>query len=108
MGRCRFPGSRRRQAPAGRSASARAINPTKAKFESCARDIVAGDGGSVDGEIRFEPNGKFAHIHIQWDTPEQKRRIIFDLDAVETVDLYSAAEIDDMTVEAYTPYNRES
>lgn len=99
------------KAPTGTSRKIRECagdNPTKAKFESCARDIVAGDGGSVDGEIRFEPNGKFAHIHIEWDTPEQKRRIIFDLDAVETVDLYSAAEIDDMTVEAYTPYNRES
>ena len=98
-------------APTGNSLQIRECagdHPTKAKFESCARDIVAGDGGSVDGEIRFEPNGKFAHIHIEWDTPEQKRRIIFDLDAVETVDLYSAAEIDDMTVEAYTPYNRES
>jgi hypothetical protein len=99
------------KAPTGTSRKIRECagdHPTKAKFESCARDIVAGDGGSVDGEIRFEPNGKFAHIHIEWDTPEQKRRIIFDLDAVETVDLYSAAEIDDMTVEAYTPYNRES
>jgi hypothetical protein len=99
------------KAPTGTSRKIRECagdHPTKAKFESCARDIVAGDGGSVDGEIRFEPNGKFAHIHIQWDTPDQKRQIIFDLDAVETVDLYSAAEIDDMTVEAYTPYNRES
>jgi hypothetical protein len=99
------------KAPTGTSRKIRECagdHPTKAKFESCARDIVAGDGGSVDGEIRFEPNGKFAHIHIEWDTPEQKRKIIFDLDAVETVDLYSAAEIDDMTVEAYTPYNRES
>jgi len=99
------------KAPTGTSRKIRECagdHPTKAKFESCARDIVAGDGGKVDGEIRFEPNGKFAHIHIEWDTPEQKRQIIFDLDAVETVDLYSAAEIDDMTVEAYTPYNRES
>jgi hypothetical protein len=99
------------KAPTGTSRKIRECagdHPTKAKFESGARDIVAGDGGSVDGEIRFEPNGKFAHIHIEWDTPEQKRKIIFDLDAVETVDLYSAAEIDDMTVEAYTPYNRES
>ena len=99
------------KAPTGTSRKIRECagdHPTKAKFESCARDIVAGDGGSVDGEIRFEPNGKYAHIHIEWDTPEQKRKIIFDLDAVETVDLYSAAEIDDMTVEAYTPYNRES
>jgi hypothetical protein len=99
------------KAPTGTSRKIRECagdHPTKAKFESCARDVVAGDGGSVDGEIRFEPNGRFAHIHIQWDTPEQKRKIIFDLDAVETVDLYSAAEIDDMTVEAYTPCNPES
>jgi hypothetical protein len=99
------------KAPTGTSRKIRECagdHPTKAKFESCARDIVAGDGGSVDGEIRFEPNGKFAHIHIEWDTPEQKRKIIFDLDAVEVVDLYSAEEIDDMTVEAYTPCNPES
>jgi hypothetical protein len=99
------------KAPTGTSRKIRECagdHPTKAKFESCARDVVAGDGGSADGEIRFEPNGRFAHIHIQWDTPEQKRKIIFDLDAVETVDLYSAAEIDDMTVEAYTPCNPES
>jgi hypothetical protein len=83
-------------------------NPTKAKFESCVRDIVAGDQGAVDGEIRFEPNGKFAHVHIQWDTPDQKRRIVFDLAADTVVDLYSAEEIDDMSVEPYSPCSPES
>ena len=86
----------------------RGSNPTKAKFESCVRDIVAGDGGNIDGEIRYEGNGKHAHVHICWEDAGQKRRIVFDLDAVEVVDLYSAAEIDEMTVESYTPYSPDS
>lgn len=78
-------------------------NPTKVKFESCVQDIVASDGGSVDGQIRYEGNGKFAHVHVCYDTQDQKRRIVYDLDAVEVVDLYSAEEIDEMSVETYTP-----
>jgi hypothetical protein len=84
-------------------------NETKTKFEECVVDIVAGDGGSVVGDqIWFEPNGRFAHVYISWDTPDQKRKIVLDLDAADVVDLYSSAEMEQKDAEAYTPYRPES
>jgi hypothetical protein len=82
-------------------------NQSKVKFEECVRNIVASDGGSVD-QIWFEPNGQFAHIHISWDTPEQKRSIVFDLGAEDIVDLHSAEEIDNLEAEPFSPYSSES
>jgi hypothetical protein len=76
-------------------------NHSKAKFEECVRQIVGDDGGGVES-IWFEPNGRYAHAHIYWETSEQKRNIIFDLEAEDVVDLYSAEEIDALTAERYS------
>src|SRR6266436_1104093 len=74
---------------------------SKVRFAECVQEIATSDGGSVE-QLWFEPNGKFAHAHIYWETYEQKQNIIFDLEAEDVVDLYSPEEIDDMNAERYS------
>lgn len=68
---------------------------SKRRFEQCVREIVASDGGSVES-VWFELNAKFAHIHLWWETLEQKAAILYDLEAEEVVDLVSADEADEL------------
>ena len=46
--------------------------------------------------MRFEPNGKRARVRFRWNTQDEKRAIIFDLQAedVHDDDLLSADEMD--------------
>jgi hypothetical protein len=71
---------------------------TKVRFKAAVEEVVANDGGGVD-KILFEGSGKYAHVHISWDTIEQKRNIVLDLEATEVVDLYEAEEIDELIAE---------
>jgi hypothetical protein len=74
---------------------------SKARLKECVVEIVESDGGTAEA-IYFEVSGRFAHAHIHWDTQEQKRNILFDLEAAETVDLYEAEEIDDLIAQRYS------
>jgi len=74
---------------------------TKVRFKELVEEIAENAGGSAR-EIYFELSGKFAHAHIYWDEPEQKQRIVFDLEAEEVVDLYSAGEIDAFDAAPYS------
>jgi hypothetical protein len=66
---------------------------SKARFEKCVGDIVEQEGGRVEG-VWFELNGKFAHVHVYWETQEQKANIVFDLEADQVTDLLSVEEAD--------------
>jgi len=63
------------------------------KFEECVKSIVANAGGRVD-EVRFEPNGRFARFHFYWDNAQVKHAVIYDLQADEVLDVFSADEMD--------------
>jgi len=67
----------------------------KVRFEECVGRIVADAGGTLE-QLWFEQNGKFAHGHIRWETPEQKAHIVYDLEADQVVDLVSPQEIDEL------------
>jgi hypothetical protein len=71
---------------------------SKQRFEECARSIVKDDGGDVLG-VWFESSTRFAHIHVQWPDLETKGAILYDLEAVDTGDLLSAEEADDLSRE---------
>lgn len=71
---------------------------SKGRFQKCVEDIVDEDGGRVDG-VWFELNGKFAHVHVYWETQDQKANIIFDLEADQVVDLLSVEEAEDIARE---------
>jgi hypothetical protein len=66
-----------------------------ARAESCIRQLVESRNGEVDW-VRFEPNGKRARVRFRWNTQDEKRAIIFDLQAedVHDDDLLSADEMD--------------
>jgi hypothetical protein len=86
------------KAPSGTSPKIRACtggDPSKLKFEECVESIVAKAGGRVES-LWFEQNGKFAHIHIYWETHEQRANIVFDLQAEDVIDLISPREVDEL------------
>jgi hypothetical protein len=66
---------------------------SKRRFDDCVRRIVEEDGGAVES-LWFEQNGKFARVHIEWNTPDQKALIIFDLQAEDGIDVLSPLEVD--------------
>jgi hypothetical protein len=67
------------------------------KAEGCIGDLVSSHNGEVDW-VRFEPNGRRARVRFWWNTQEEKRAIIFDLQAedVHDDDLLSADEMDEL------------
>jgi hypothetical protein len=74
---------------------------SKVHIKRCIEDLTTKAGGRAE-EVWFEGSGKFAHAHIYWETNEQKRNIILDLEAVEVVDLFEPEEIDELTAERYS------
>jgi hypothetical protein len=68
---------------------------SRGRFQHCASSIVESDGGKVTG-VWFEPNGKWAHLHVYYDTVEQKLAILYDLQGQEVADLLSAEEMDEL------------
>jgi hypothetical protein len=64
---------------------------SKARFQKCVEDIVDEDGGKVE-QVWFELNGLYAHVHVSWETQEQKANIVFDLEADQVVDLLTVDE----------------
>jgi len=68
---------------------------SKVRFDECVRTIVDQDGGRVDA-VWFEQNGKWAHVHLYWESLEQKAVILLDLEAEDVVDLVTPAEMDDL------------
>jgi hypothetical protein len=71
------------------------------RFEECVGTIVADAGGRLE-QLWLEQNGKFAHAHIRWETPDQKARIVYDLEADQVIDLVSPAEIDELADPRYS------
>jgi hypothetical protein len=66
---------------------------TKAAFVRAVERIVGEDGGELLGHVYFEVNGRWAHAHVSWDTKEQRRDIVFDLEAEQAVDLLTLDEL---------------
>src|SRR6476620_5320866 len=69
---------------------------SKRGVDKCIRKIVVnGNGANVVGDILFEANGKFAHVHVEYADEEQRLNLILDLEADQAVDLLLADDIDD-------------
>ena len=66
----------------------------KVDFESCATQIIEAEQGVKVLQFWFEQNGKYAHVLIEWDDPEQKLNVVFDTQAIEVVDLVKSEDID--------------
>jgi hypothetical protein len=74
---------------------------TKERFAACVKEVVAGAGGKAD-HIWFEQNGIYAHVHVFWETVDQRTAIIFDLHAEQAVDLSTPTELDRLAQERGT------
>jgi hypothetical protein len=68
---------------------------SKQRFEECVTSVVASSGGEVR-DVWFEQNTKWAHIRFYWDTIEQKRAIVYDLEGEDLGDLLTAVEADEL------------
>jgi hypothetical protein len=66
----------------------------KVDFEACATQIIEAEQGVKVLQFWFEQNGKYAHVLIEWDDPEQKLNVVFDTQAIEVVDLVKSEDID--------------
>jgi hypothetical protein len=64
-------------------------------------EIIGGESGKVH-ETWFELNGKYALVLIEWSTPEDKAKMVFDLEAEDVIDLYPPEEIDELAAERYS------
>ena len=73
---------------------------SKGKFKECASQVVADDGGTLE-DLWFEGNGRWAHAYVEYATEAQRRKIVLDLEAEQSTELYSADEIDKLIVESY-------
>ncbi len=83
--------------PSGTSPKIRACmgdDRSKKKYEVCVRAIIDKDGGRVEC-VWFEQNGKWAHVNFWYDTDEQLKNIILDLEAEGQTILLSAEELDE-------------
>jgi hypothetical protein len=67
---------------------------SKRSFEDCVRKIVEDDGGRFE-QLWLEVNGTIAHLLFYFETLEQLRNIMFDLEARNAVELLTAQEFDD-------------
>jgi hypothetical protein len=65
-------------------------------------DVITGKAGGRADQTWFELNGKYARVLIEWSTPDEKARIVLDLEAEEVIDLYSPEEIDLLAAERYS------
>ena len=95
-----------RQGRARSCGTAWANDTSAAKFEGCVRTIVGDRGGRVD-DVKFEPNGKWARVRIEWTSPENRLAILLDLEAEEVHDLLSAEEMDGSSAGAAEPRGRD-
>ena len=69
--------------------------PTRQAYADCIREIIQNRGGGVGpNDVKFEANGKWAHVHFEWASHAQKHQIMFDLDASAGIDLLTAADFD--------------
>jgi hypothetical protein len=67
----------------------------------CIATLVEKAGGRSD-QVWFELNGKYARVMIEWPTPEEKAKIILDLEAEDVVDVFGPEEIDALAAERYS------
>jgi hypothetical protein len=67
------------------------------RAEQCIGEIVHSHNGEVDW-VRFEPNGRRARVRFWWNSVDEKRAIVFDLQAedVHDDDLLTADEMDEL------------
>jgi hypothetical protein len=66
---------------------------SRTRFEQCVNSIVDEDGGGVEA-IYFELNGRWARVHVRWQTIDQRNQIIYDLQGDDAIDLLSSEEAD--------------
>ena len=66
----------------------------------CIEALAKKAGGSAD-QVWFELNGKYSRVLIEWETPEEKAKIVLDLEAEDVVDVFGPEEIDALASERY-------
>ena len=64
----------------------------------CIETLTVTAGGRAD-QVWFELNGKYARVLIEWATPEEKAKIVIDLEAEDIVDVYAPEEIDELAAD---------
>jgi hypothetical protein len=62
---------------------------------------ITGESGKAHSTW-FELNGKYARVLIEWATPDDKAKIVLDLEAEDVIDLYPPEEIDELAAERYS------
>jgi hypothetical protein len=67
----------------------------------CIETLTEKAGGTAN-ETWFELNGKYARVLIEWATPDEKAKIVLDLEAEDVIDLYAPEEIDELAAERYS------
>ncbi len=67
----------------------------------CIETLTRKAGGRAD-QTWFELNGKYARVLIEWSTPEEKAKIVIDLEAEDVIDVYGPEEIDELAAERYS------
>ena len=73
---------------------------SRVNAKHCIEAITSKAGGSAH-ESWFELNGKYARVLIEWASPEEKAKILFDLEGDQVIDLYSPEEIDEFAAERH-------
>jgi hypothetical protein len=68
-------------------------NLSKRKFEDCVAKVVEDNAGRVES-LWFEANGRFARVHVEWNNERDKANIVFDLEATDVIDVFTALEVD--------------
>ena len=66
---------------------------SKRKFADCVSKVVADHGGRVES-LWSEANGRFARVHVEWNNHDDKAKIVFDLEATDVIDVFTALEVD--------------
>ena len=66
---------------------------SKRKFADCVGKVIEDDGGRLES-IWFEQNGRFARVHVEWNTRDEIAKIVFDLEATDVIDMFTPLEVD--------------
>ena len=68
---------------------------SRPEFENCVKGIVSADDGTVEGPFYYEHNGKWARLLFEWPDAMRKEKIVYDLEGVDVVDVFTLAEAEE-------------